>query len=294
MLKQVQCAPDQKIYATDVTNKGAKVFYAKNIPEMWNHMQSKPRHHYEVIKDAPCHLFWDFDEGDVRKEWRALKQILHKVFTSMGIRVQHVLLDASSDTKQSLHVVTTSDKYLLKSPVQGRAFLARLHSLFKEDMPNVDEKIYTRNRCFRMLGSSKYGHDRPLSGEWTMEHWTNTLVQPGTRDVHELGLGTVVPAPMRAMHNADTPPCVQDVLDWANASNYTWKVDLEWTWKGHLEKGICRWVNRQHSKNNRYFRYEAPDILVIGCHHCRKNYRMLVPDEIQTPVRTFLNQTLKM
>ena len=291
MLKQVQCAPDQKIYATDVTKAGAKVFYAKNIPQMWNHMQATPRHHYEVIKDAPCHLFWDFDEGNVREEWRKLKEILRKVFTSMGIRVQHVLLDASSADKQSLHVITTSDKYILQSPMQGRAFLARLHQLFKEDMPNVDEKIYTRNRCFRMLGSSKFGGDRPLKGEWSMEHWTNTLVQPGFRDVHQMGLANHVPAPLR-YHNTDTPPVVRDVLEWAGASHYSWKVDLQWVWKGHLTKGTCRWVNRQHSKNNRYFRYEAPDVLVIGCHHCRKNYKISVPDTLQDPVRTFLNQTI--
>ena len=294
MLKQVQPGPDEKIYATDVTSKGAKVFYAKSLPSMWNHMQAKPRHHYEVLLDAPCHLFWDFDEGDVRAEWRKLRTILNKVFRSMGIDVEHVLLDASSDKKNSLHVITKSNKYLLESPVQGRSFIYRLRALFPDEMPNVDQGIYTRNRCFRMLGSSKFGSDRILKGEWSMEHWVNTLVQPYKMDVHSLGLATPIPAPMRSTNNTDTPKCVMDVLDWANASSYTWKIDLEWVWKGHLNKGECRWVKRQHSRNNRYFRYEAPDIFFVGCHHCRKSYRLLVPDELQQPVRKFLNQNISL
>ena len=127
-----------------------------------------------------------------------------------------------------------------------------------------------------------------------MEHWINTLVQPATLDVHKLGLKAVVPAPMRMSRHDYTPDCVKDVLDWLEASEYVWKVDLEWVWKGHLCKGVCKLAGRQHRRNNRYFRYEAPDIIFIGCHACRKTYRVMVPDRLQVPVRDFLNQRISL
>ena len=292
MLRQVKAAPDEKIYATDVNRNGAKVFYAKTIPAMWKHMQRKPRYHSEVIKDAPCHMFWDFDEGNVRAEWRKLKVLLDKVFSAFDIRVEHVLLDASKGEKKSLHVISRSEKYLLESPVQGRYLVGRMRAFFGDAMPNIDEAIYTRNRCFRMLGSSKYGQDRPLKGEWTMEHWTKTLVQPGTLEVHKLGFAKVDRAPTSARHSLDTPDCVIDVLDWLDASDYRWKVDLEWVWKGHLMKGVCRFAKREHSNNNRYFTYNPPSTVHIGCHHCRKTYKIQVPDDLAQPVRAFLNQKI--
>jgi hypothetical protein len=294
MLKRVKAAPDEKIYATDVNKNGAKVFYAKSMLAMWRHMQKMPRYHSEVIKDAPCHLFWDFDEGDVRAEWRKLKVLLDKLFSSLGIQVEHLLLDASKGTKKSLHVITKSDKYLLESPVQGRTLIGRMRTLFGDDMPNIDETIYTRNRCFRMLGSSKYGQNRPFKGKWSMEGWVQTLVQPGTLDVHNLGLGAVVPAPMRYGESLDTPDCITDVLDWAGASDYRWKVDLQWVWKGHLTKGVCRFAKRVHRRNNRYFTFTPPNNIYVGCHHCRKGYRIEVPDELAQPVQKFLNRKIKL
>ena len=52
--------------------------FMKTLLSMWDHMQAQPRHHSEVIKDAPCHLFFDFDEGDVYKEWSKMKKMLQR------------------------------------------------------------------------------------------------------------------------------------------------------------------------------------------------------------------------
>ena len=299
-LKDLQPAADEKIYSLDVNKTGAKTFMTKTLPGMWQLMQKPPLNYCEVIEDRPCHMYFDLDEGNVRAAWRKLEAMLTKVFHTLrdqvGI-VRYYYLDASKKypdgtKKNSAHIVCVGEKYILQSPVQGRAFVQRLSDIFEDEMPDIDTKVYTRNRCFRMLNNSKYGEVRPLTcGAWTMQNWVNTLVQPvRTLGVAELGLGNVVSAPLR---NNDVPPCVAKVLDWAGCSDYRWKNDLEWVWGGHLQKGVCLLAGREHRRNNRYFKYQAPGIFIIGCHHCKRTYSQPVPDELQDEVRAFLNQVIK-
>lgn len=299
MLKSVVCAPDEKIYATCVNKSGAKCFHAKSLPSMWAHMQPQPRNYSEVIKDAPCHMYFDFDDGDVYAEWSDLKKMLVKVFKALSIELEFIVLDASLGSKRSLHVIVKSVvrqngekiyKYLLQSPVQGLSLLGRLKAMF-HTLPLLDDRIYTRNRCFRMLGSSKYGQRRPFRGPWTMEHWVNTLVQPGTLGVHELGLKKVISAPMRC-HSF--PPCIEELFNWLGSSDYVWKIELEWIFKGHMRKGVCPLAGKQHRSNNRYFIFDCTTCshVTIGCHSCRKRYKRTVPLAIQEKVRKFMDITI--
>ena len=234
-LRDVDARADEKIYSMDVNTKGAKQFMARTLPSMWSLMQSGTRHYCEVVEDRPCHMFFDLDEGNVRQQWGVLEKMLDTLFHAIKDQVgtvQYLFLDASKGKKQSAHIVVIAEKYLLESPVQGKAFYQRLVDIYEDDVPKIDLSVYTRNRCFRMLGNSKYGQDRPLVGlPWTMENWVRTLIQPvKSKEVAKLGLQSVVSAPMR---NHMVPPCVEAVLDWAGASpRYRWKNDLEWVWWG--------------------------------------------------------------
>lgn len=298
-LKSVQAKNDEKIYSLDVNKKGAKQFLAKSLPAMWKLMQKPPLNYCEVIEDRPCHMYFDLDEGNVRQIWHELEAMLTKVFKTLKDEVGHVrffYLDASKKyldgrVKNSAHVICVGEKYILQSPTQGRAFIQRLSDIFDTEL-NIDTKIYTRNRCFRMLNNSKFEDDRPLKcGKWTMQNWVNTLVQPERNlEAANLGLGNVVSAPMR---NSMVPPCVAKVLNHFGASDYRWKNDLEWVWGGHLVKGDCKIAKRTHRRNNRYFIYKAPNMFTIGCHHCKKRYTEAVPQELQEDVIAFLNQVIK-
>ena len=261
-----------------------------------------PRNFCEVIGNSPCHMYFDLDEGDVGAAWPKLESMLDKVFKTLGDQVgvvRYFYLDASKTypdgtRKNSAHIICAGEKYILQSPVQGRAFVQRLADIFEDDFDiEIDTKIYTRNRCFRMLGNSKYGQQRPFRGlPWNMQNWVSTLVQPvKTLAVAELGLGNVVSAPLR---NNCVPPCVAEVLEWANASDYTWKNDLEWVWGGHLRRGVCKLAKREHRRNNRWFRYDAlKGVFIVGCHHCKRSYHELVPPKLQSEVRKLLNQLIK-
>lgn len=295
-LKEVHPKADEKIYSMDVNTKGAKQFMARTLPSMWEMMQSGHRNYCEIIEDRPCHMYFDLDEGNVREQWGILEKMLDAMFHAMKSHVgtvQYIFLDASKGEKKSAHIIVMAEKYLLESPVQGRALYQRLVDIYGDDVPQIDLGVYTRNRCFRMLGNSKYGQDRPLIGlPWTMENWVRTLVQPvRSKEVVSLGLTKVVSAPLRSV--MAVPPCVQAVLDWAGASEYMWKNEMEWVWGGHLHRGVCKLAGRMHKKNNRYYFYKAPDVFHIRCHHCHKGYNVAIPDELQDEVMKFLNQVIK-
>ena len=304
-LKDLTPAADEKIYSMDVNASGAKTFFSKTLPGMWELQASRtPRNYCEVIADSPCHMFFDLDEGDVRAQWRKLEKMLNQVFSTLKDQVgvvRYYFLDASKTMpdgtrKNSAHIICAGEKYILQSPTQGRAFVQRLSDIFEDEFKDIiiDEKIYTRNRCFRMLGNSKYGQQRPLKGlAWTMENWVATLVQPvKTLAVADLGLGNVISAPLR---NNSVPPCVAEVLAHMGASDYVWKNDLEWVWGGHLNKGVCKLAGREHRRNNRYFIFNAEySSFTIGCHHCKKRYKTSIPTEMRQKVRAFLSQTIKL
>ena len=115
---------------------------------------------------------------------KMLDQIFKTLKSQVGL-VRYYFLDASKTKpdgtrKNSAHIICVGEKYILQSPTQGRAFVQRLSDIFEDEFDIViDEKIYTRNRCFRMIDNSKFGQQRPLKGlAWTMENWVSTLVQP--------------------------------------------------------------------------------------------------------------------
>lgn len=295
-LKDVTAKADEKIYSMDVNTKGAKQFMARTLPSMWSLMQNGQRNYCEIIEDRPCHMFFDLDNGNVRQKWAVLEKMLDAMFYAMKDHVgtvQYIFLDASQGKKQSAHIIVMAEKYLLESPAQGRSLYQRLVDIYHDDVPEIDLGVYTRNRCFRMLGNSKYGQNRPLVGlDWTMENWVRSLVQPvRSKEVVKLGLQKVTSAPMR---NDMIPPCIEAVLAWAGASDsQRWKYDMDWVWGGHLEKGMCKLAGRTHSSNNRYYILKAPDMFTVGCHHCHRRYNEAIPDELQQDMMKFLNQIIK-
>jgi len=127
--------------------------------------------HYEIIREGtPAKLFFDVDYkfGDGGMSTKELNGLID-LLTTTTIQVCADLfkckpamlqMDASTDIKFSRHIVCTNvvlpciqDCGLVVSAV-----LQREHSL----TAIVDTKVYTRNRAFRLLYSSKLGKNNPL------------------------------------------------------------------------------------------------------------------------------------
>jgi len=229
-------------------------------------------------------MFFDFDDGDVHLHWKTLEPILNKLLDAYSLEYTHVLLDSSKGDKQSLHVVTRCNEFLLSRPSDGKRFLQKLEPFY--DISVIDSLIYTPNRCFRMLGSSKYNDSRPLKGDWTRKFWENTLVQPLDQLPHRTW-GPQIPRNITS--TVAQPLCVRQAIRFLNATN-SLKYAFTWRYTGNLEKRICPFVGRQHSSNNMYFVLQLGYPVQIRCHACRRGFQKKLPPSIQRDINTFLQQ----
>ena len=289
-LKDVTPQPGEKVWAQCVAPNSAKHFFAKTEDAMWEHMQPLPRYYSEVVQDAPCHLFFDLDDGDVHATWARMEPLVNRVLDAFGITYHHVVLDASQGDKKSLHVITRGNKFVLSSPIQGKQFVQHLESIFDVDL-ELDTSIYTRNRCFRMLGSTKFGSTRVLRGAWNKEFWLQTLVQP-TSDLQ------VVPwmpkhVPRSLHEGTDMPDCVRDVLDHVGAVKRL-RMPMSWTWTGQLSKRVCKIANRVHHSNNNYYVFHLDrGSICAKCHACEGRWKLPVPDELMQACTSFLRTSVE-
>lgn len=289
LLKEVEQKEGEKIWSLCVTSAGAKRFFAATEDEMWTRMQQGPRNYSEIIQDKPCHLFFDLDEGDVHAKWKRLEPLVNAFLNLLNVDYHHIVLDASKGEKRSLHVITRASKFVLASPTQGKQFVKQLETIHDVDL-GLDTTIYTRNRCFRMLGNSKYGADRPLRGEWSKTFWLKTLVQPNMALETVLWAPAHVPVSLR--ENTELPECANEVLDHIGAVRRL-RMPMSWTWTGQLTKRECKLANRTHHSNNNYYVFHMDQGVVYGkCHACEGRWTMNVPSQLLEGCRTFLRSTV--
>ncbi|XP_062120315.1 uncharacterized protein LOC133834658 isoform X2 [Humulus lupulus] len=179
---------------------GQRRFLVSTYKEFWKrykNMDSRFRHHYEVIQEGlPCHLYFDLEfsrkeneekDGDEMVDllisviWEALRD----KFSIEGSKEWIVELDSSTEGKFSRHLIIRIPKTAFKDNSHAGAFVneicsrifsgkekdGRLEKLFikKEsnsaDSPSqlfVDTAVYSRNRCFRLALSSKAGKNSVL------------------------------------------------------------------------------------------------------------------------------------
>ena len=292
MLSAVVPADNEKIYSQCLSAKGSKRFFAASAASMWSRMQTGSRCYSEVIANRPCHLYMDFDSGNVYDSWHHIEPFLNKLLDTLNLNYRHVLLDSSQGTKQSLHVVTVCNCWLLETPVHGRHLLYMLKEMYNVNLEMLDMSIYSRNRCFRMLGSSKYGQDRPFQGTWTEEHWEQTLVQP----LHNLEqveiLALRVPKEVFKSY-AREPPCVTKLMRFFNCKDYRWRSPGTWRFSGHLDDCYCQVHKRVHRRNNIYFSYQLGFAKMrLKCMKNSQDWYVDVPVDIQTEINEFLNTVL--
>ncbi|KAE9592559.1 hypothetical protein Lalb_Chr19g0130571 [Lupinus albus] len=179
---------------------GQRRFLASTYTEFWQrykNMDSKFRHHYEVIREGlPCHLYFDLEFNkkvnigkNVDKMVDLLLSVvleaLHEKYAIQGDHDWVVELDSSTEEKFSRHLIIRIPKAAFKDNSHAGAFVSEICSRvlnargkdgrFEElfvmkdsscDVSDrqlfVDTAVYTRNRCFRLLLSSKAGKSSVL------------------------------------------------------------------------------------------------------------------------------------
>ncbi|XP_057426931.1 uncharacterized protein LOC130720319 [Lotus japonicus] len=174
---------------------GKRRFLVSTYTEFWRRyksMDSKFRHHYEVIQEGlPCHLYFDLEfnkrvnigrNGDEMVDLliSVVLEALHEKYAIHGDHDWIVELDSSTEDKFSRHLIIRIPKASFKDNTHAGAFVSEICSriltargkdrsfeklfVVKESSCNesasqlfVDTAVYTRNRCFRLHLSSKAG-----------------------------------------------------------------------------------------------------------------------------------------
>ncbi|XP_045816541.1 DNA-directed primase/polymerase protein-like [Trifolium pratense] len=174
---------------------GQRRFLASTYTEFWRrykNMDSKSRHHYEVIQEGlPCHLYFDLEfnkrvnvgkNGDEMVDLliSIVLEALHEKYEIHGDHDWIVELDSSTEDKFSRHLIIRIPKAAFKDNSHAGAFVSeicsrilnargkdkRCEKLFIAKDSSTDESayqlfvdtaVYTRNRVFRLHLSSKAG-----------------------------------------------------------------------------------------------------------------------------------------
>ena len=169
---EIDCQKNAVIIAEDVTASGQKRFYVNTVARLHQqYQQLAPKHWYEcLLENRPSRIFLDIESSlpvDLNSILASLKEAVQLQFK---IEPNIEVLDSCCDTKQSWHVIVTN--IYLKNVYHVGAFVRRLVLFTNEEA--IDTAVYTRNRMFRVKGSSKFGSNRILKHPAC---WHKTLVQ---------------------------------------------------------------------------------------------------------------------
>ncbi|KAL6508411.1 hypothetical protein OROHE_021953 [Orobanche hederae] len=186
---------NSRVFSYQDHMNGQRRFLVSTYKEFWQRykqMNSKLRHHYEVIQEGlPCHLYFDLEfnkrenpgrNGDEMVDLliNVIFDLLLEKYSIQGTEDFIVELDSSTQEKFSRHLIIRLPKTAFKDNSHVGAFIAevcsRIHSCREKDENYekllvskdsnaagspyqlfVDTAVYSRNRCFRLAFSSKAG-----------------------------------------------------------------------------------------------------------------------------------------
>ncbi len=193
-LKSLQeCIISNKpVFSRDIGGKGEKSFFVcdyKYFCEKY-YKNLRKKHIYEVIQFLkPTKLFLDFDCKKINKSKEfdleienVVKIIQNKIQFLYNQKIDFCILDSSNSEKLSKHIIfniffrTVND---IKNFVND----------FLGDTVFLDKSIYTRNRSFRIIYSSKKGKETKLvpenSDKYNEQLVLDTLLQANPKNIIE-------------------------------------------------------------------------------------------------------------
>jgi len=177
------CKTEQIIIAEDINSTGTKQFYVdtlKNLNQLY--ISKTDKHFYEVlVENKPSRLFLDVESDteivNVDKLVEDLANVLLCFLQGNNSSVVPIfeVLDSSSSKKSSFHIICTNVYFA--NVYHVGAFVRRIvcgYLFNKEDCSAIDTAVYTKNRMFRVNGSTKFGSARVLKND---KPWDALLIQ---------------------------------------------------------------------------------------------------------------------
>lgn len=206
-------------YEHNMSQLGSRKFIVANLRDFYDTYMKLPDrdcHHYELIQQAHnCHLYYDIEydsRHNVGTSGNELVQILktvtrkmlYQLFDCDPASIIFVELDSTSEIKFSRHLIVRMPGLVFKDNIQVGMFIKLVVASIKSSVIDTDlqklvvfnkngeclmfdESVYTKNRNFRLIKSSKLGKTVYLKeiipGPLNFERFKQTLV---CEDMHKL------------------------------------------------------------------------------------------------------------
>lgn len=160
------------VIAEDISSSGQKRFIVASAEALKaRYLPITQPHWYEcLLENKPSRIFLDVESGsfvDIASLLESLKKAISHKF---NVEPRLEVLDSCSPTKFSWHIICTN--VFLKNVYHVGAFVRRFWLATEIDA--IDTVVYTKNRMFRICGSSKFGSNRVLKNS---NDWHTLLVQ---------------------------------------------------------------------------------------------------------------------
>lgn len=158
------------IIACDINNKGTKKFSSFKTFKLFQtfYKKEETKNFYELIcTNSTSKLYIDLDIHN--KTLLDSKKIFHKLLSELesfclmhcDVSPKCIASESHSETKKSYHIICNN--IYLSNQKQRYNFSEQFMSYISNDLKEYfDCSVYSKNRCFRLLESSKFGQNRPL------------------------------------------------------------------------------------------------------------------------------------
>ena len=157
---------NNSLFSVEKDQNGKRTFFINTYEEIFNLFRSLEEPHiYEVIvEQRPCHLYFDVEykieehpdyDGDkmVQTLIALVEEKLFEVFGQDGFELIH--LDATSPVKFSRHIIIRGNHFCFADNRQVATFVQKEILTNSEMALIVDPAVYSRNRNFRCIWSTK-------------------------------------------------------------------------------------------------------------------------------------------
>lgn len=208
-LESTEITPDVGIFALEKDGSGKRTFVRVALQEAYDLIKYRREPHvYEVIPEAaPCHLYFDVEFMFEEKPDLDGNAVIAELVQTVNDKMKSVFdkevydlihLDATSDKKFSRHLIFRGNGFCFRNNEQAGAFVRREILCFDKFAEVVDAGVYSKNRNFRCIWSTKFANGgkfplRPYDGtnrtaaESTLEYFKSTLVTHIDPDCERIG-----------------------------------------------------------------------------------------------------------
>ena len=175
-----------RVWAYEIDENGRRRFVVASYYSFWRWYRRCIRrgavlHFYEIIRRASaCRLYFDLEytlahnsNVDGNQLIVKLREVIGQMKECAGRNLECVVLDSTTERKWSKHLIFPSIVFydneqageFVEKVVQHMGDDALVNNSDGARVPFVDLAVYSKNRCFRLVASSKFGKTARLLPE---------------------------------------------------------------------------------------------------------------------------------